>query len=71
MCAVAVCSARRGCFLRGMMCVNALETAGRAGEGQGGISSNQTLGDRGGDALMGRPGVKSRLVNWVLMVDIS
>ena len=43
MCAVAVCSARRGCFLRGMMCGNALETAGRAGGGQGGFYSNQTL----------------------------
>ena len=41
--AVAVCSARRGCCLRGMMCGNALETAERAGEGQGGTSSNQTL----------------------------
>ena len=41
--AVAVCSARRGRLMRGMMCGNALETAGRAGEGQGGISSNQTL----------------------------
>jgi hypothetical protein len=41
---VAMCSARRGCFMRGMMCGNALETAGRAGEGHGGISSNQTFG---------------------------